>query len=56
MDIAEVNHYRKLIIGVTTVILVLAFASYALRIWARRVSGAKLWYDDFFMGIGLVWR
>ena len=50
----EYAYNRSLIIGVTTVILILAVVSYALRLYARRVSGARIWWDDCTIGIGLV--
>lgn len=50
----EYLYHRRLIIGLTTVILMLAVASYALRLYARRISGARIWLDDCVIGVGLV--
>ncbi|MCJ1379282.1 hypothetical protein MMC17_002383 [Xylographa soralifera] len=47
-------HNRSLIIGVTTAVLILAVISYALRLYARRISGARIWLDDYTIGIGLL--
>ena len=45
---------QRLIIGVTTFVLTLAIISYALRLYARRISEARIWFDDITIGIGLV--
>ena len=45
---------QRLIIGVTTVVLTLVIVSYALRLYARRISEARIWFDDIIIGIGLV--
>ncbi|KAI4128728.1 MAG: hypothetical protein LQ347_004059 [Umbilicaria vellea] len=50
----EYLYHRRLIIGLTTVILMLAVASYALRLYARRISGARIWLDDCVIGVGLL--
>ena len=47
--------HHDLVIGVTTLCEVLAVLSFSLRIWARRISNAHLWWDDYIMGVGLVW-
>ena len=52
----EVAEHQRLIIGVTTVALILAVTSYVLRLYARWISVARLWYDDYFMCAGLVSR
>lgn len=54
MSADEINYHRHLVIGVETLVKVLSFASFGLRLWARRVSESKLWWDDYIMGIGLV--
>ena len=48
------TYNQNLIIAITTLVLVLAYASYALRLYARRVSGAKVWWDDYMVAAGLV--
>lgn len=53
-DIA--TYRQKLIVGVTTAVLILAIVSCLLRWYARRISSATLWYDDYLMGAGLVRR
>lgn len=54
MDASNVTYRPSLIIGITTAVLILAILSYILRIYARQISKAKLWYDDYLMGVGLV--
>ena len=54
MTTNEYGYNRSLIIGVTTVVLILAVFSYGLRLYARRISGARIWLDDYTIGIGLV--
>lgn len=54
MATEEYLYHRRLIIGVTTVILILAVVSYALRLYARRISGSRIWLDDYAIGVGLV--
>ncbi|KAI1331295.1 hypothetical protein F5Y16DRAFT_361110 [Xylariaceae sp. FL0255] len=39
----------RLTLGVVISVLVLAMISFALRIWARFSTGAKLWLDDYWM-------
>ena len=46
--------HHDLVIAVTTLSEIFALLSFWLRIWARRISNAKLWWDDFIMGVGLV--
>ena len=48
------TYNQNLIIAITTLVLALAYISYALRLYARRVSGAKVWWDDYMIGGGLV--
>lgn len=50
----EVVYHQRLIIVINTVALVLGIGSYILRLYARNISKAKFWYDDFLMGVGLV--
>lgn len=50
----EVLYHRRLVIGVTTFIEILGLTSYVLRLLARRLSGTRLWYDDYVMGVGWV--
>ena len=54
MSAVEINHHQHLVIGVTTFLEIVAVASFALRLWARRISNASFWWDDYVMGIGLV--
>ncbi|KAL8691345.1 MAG: hypothetical protein Q9218_003413 [Villophora microphyllina] len=48
----EVLYHQHLVIGVITFIEILGVTSYVLRLLARRLSGTRLWYDDYVMGIG----
>ena len=45
---------QLLVTGVTTMVLILGLISYILRLCARQVSGARLWYDDYIVGFALV--
>lgn len=56
MSFAEISYQRHLVIGVETFLNILSFGSYGLRLWVRSISKAKLWWDDYLMGIGLVWE
>jgi hypothetical protein len=56
MDSKEILYHQHLIIGVITFKEILGLTSYTLRLVARRLSGAGLWYDDYVMGIGWVSR
>lgn len=44
----------KLIIGITTTLLVLCYTFYFLRILSRKVLKTPLWIDDWFMLFALV--
>ena len=44
---------QQLIIGVTTTILLLALISYGLRLYAKRITAATVWWDDYAIGVGL---
>lgn len=49
--------YRQhLILGVSITTMGLAMISYALRLYAKRITAAKVWWDDYVIGIGLVRR
>ena len=50
----EAAYHQRLIIAINAVVLVLGIGSYILRLYARTISKAKFWYDDYFMGVGLV--
>lgn len=54
MAIDEYVYHRRLIISVTAVILITAFVSYFLRLYARHISRARIWLDDIIIGVGLV--
>ena len=46
--------YReRLVVVVTNTILALALISYGLRLYAKRITTAYIWWDDYVMGIGL---
>ena len=44
-----------LILGVSIALLVLSFVAVALRLLARRLSGAGLWWDDWLIIAALVY-
>lgn len=48
------SYNQNLIIAITTLVLILAYVSFGLRLYARRVSGAKVWWDDYTIAAGLV--
>lgn len=50
----EAAYHQRLIIVINAVALVLGIGSYILRLYARTISKAKFWYDDYLMGVGLV--
>ena len=50
----EVKYHQNLLVGVNVVLLVLATASFVLRLYARRLSVARYWYDDVVMGFAMV--
>ena len=54
MGDSEIRFHRHLVIGVTTFCQVLGVSAFGLRLWARRISDASLWWDDYLMGVGLV--
>ncbi|KAK8017412.1 hypothetical protein PG993_013738 [Apiospora rasikravindrae] len=54
MTNAEEIHKQHLTVGVMTTCLVLATASYALRVYARLTTAAKIWYDDWWMSVVMV--
>ena len=43
-----------LILGVSIALLILSFIAVALRLLARRLSGAGLWWDDWLIIAALV--
>lgn len=54
MGTSENAYRRHLIVGVTIFCEILGPMSFGLRIWARRISKAELWWDDYVMSLGLV--
>lgn len=54
MEAETIRYHRRLVIGVTTFVELIGVTAYACRLLARRLSGSKLWYDDYVMGVGLV--
>lgn len=47
-------HNQRLIVGLTTALLVLCYVLYFLRILSRKVLKTPLWIDDWFMLFALV--
>lgn len=54
LDLHHMTYRQHLILGVTTTILILAILSYALRLYAKRITAANVWWDDYTIGVGLV--
>lgn len=48
------THNQKLILGPTTVLIVLCYIFYFLRILSRKLLQTPLWIDDWFMLFALV--
>ena len=48
------DNRNALIIGIYTTLLILTVVSVVLRIASRRVSRAKLWWDDYCIIVALV--
>ena len=53
LPLGHLTERQHLIIGVTTTILLLAIISYGLRLYAKRITAATVWWDDYAIGIGL---
>lgn len=54
-DIPDEVHQKKLFALVPTIIvMVLSITTYGLRLFCRRKTGQKLWWDDYLMGAGLL--
>lgn len=51
---AQVSYHQRLIIAIETLFKALSLISFGLRLWARHISKAKLWWDDYIMGLALV--
>ncbi|KAI0476705.1 hypothetical protein F4859DRAFT_521280 [Xylaria cf. heliscus] len=49
MRSAAEEHNIQLTLGVVISLLILSSISFALRIWARFSTGARLWWDDYWM-------
>ena len=54
VDLSVLTFRQHVIIRVTTTILVLALLSYGLRLYAKRITAAHIWWDDYLIGIGLL--
>ncbi|KAL8659146.1 MAG: hypothetical protein Q9202_007261 [Teloschistes flavicans] len=50
---AQVSYHQRLIIAIETLFKALSLISFGLRLWARHISKAKLWWDDYIMGLAL---
>ena len=53
VDLGPLTQRQHMIIGVTTTILLLAIISYGLRLYAKRITAATVWWDDYTIGVGL---
>ncbi|TGJ85314.1 hypothetical protein E0Z10_g3447 [Xylaria hypoxylon] len=49
MRTAAEEHNVQLTLGVVISLLILSTVSFVLRIWARFATGARLWWDDYWM-------
>ncbi|KAI0115956.1 hypothetical protein GGR51DRAFT_546232 [Nemania sp. FL0031] len=49
MKSAAEEHNIQLTLGVVISLLILSTISFILRIWARFATGARLWWDDYWM-------
>lgn len=56
MEAETIRYHQNLTIGVTTFVEIIGVSAYLCRLLARRLSGARFWYDDYVMGLGLVCR
>lgn len=54
MSAGDSSYSQRLIIGTTTALLLSGIFSYLIRLYARRITHMKLWYDDYLMAVGLV--
>ncbi|KAI4091272.1 MAG: hypothetical protein L6R37_007765 [Teloschistes peruensis] len=52
-DAAQVSYHHRLILAIEILFKTLSFISFGLRLWARHMSKATLWCDDYIMGLGL---
>lgn len=50
------NPHATLILGVAIFCAALSTLSFALRIWARRLSAFDFWYDDLLMALAMVFN
>lgn len=50
------NPHASLILGVAITGVTLSTLSFAFRIWARRLSAVKFWYDDLIMAFAMVFN
>lgn len=50
------NPHASVILGVLISFVILSTLSFALRIWARRLSAIGFWYDDLLMTFAMVFH
>ena len=48
------NHEQIRILATLSTMLVLSTGIFFLRLWARRISVARYWWDDYMAGVALV--
>ncbi|OIW26036.1 hypothetical protein CONLIGDRAFT_684574 [Coniochaeta ligniaria NRRL 30616] len=54
-DLDDVVYQKQLFALVPTIIImVLSIATYGLRLFCRKKTGQKIWWDDYLMGVGLL--
>jgi len=56
LDLGHLTYRQQLILGSTTTSLILAIGSYGLRLYVKRKIVARIWWDDYTIGVGLVCR
>lgn len=54
MAVVADTYAQRLTTGIVVTCLTLSVLSFGLRIYARKVSAAKLWWDDYWMTIPMV--
>lgn len=54
MTILSDTYAQRLTTGIVVTCLALSVISFGLRIYARSVSAAKLWWDDYWMALPML--
>lgn len=51
---SEVSSRQLFALIPSIIIMVLSILTYGLRLYCRKKTGQKLWWDDFLMGVGML--